>query len=613
MATTYTYFREIYDVAQLYDYIKATLTTLESVDYSEGTIDVTFPAPLSGPDKTTLDGLIVSYSNPQVLIEQNQFRKISVGNSSTTNLGSSATFSGFYEDVSDFSSISVIVYADVASASDGLKVFFSSDGTNADVTKTASIDAADGLEQIFTVSSRYVKVDYVNGASGQSDFRLQTIYHYYKTAGGGGAVIELDQGDLAPATKILGKDEKDVDYHQVQVTQQGAMKVTYPNVMDHELRVGERVVEMAYNFIYFINNRQFTTSTTGSGSVTHTTPFALIQSGAAGTSSGLLKSCHSLKAKCGYTYEVGFDCYFSSGVANNTQIVGIGTTEDGLFFGYNGTSFGVMIRGSSSDTWIAQTAWNFDKLDGTGVSKMTLDPTNGNHYVIQFGTANFGEVRFLIKDETTGELNLVHKYLNINSGTTSIFEFFSLAVYVESKNTSNTSNEIIRLGCIFAKRYGNRLAFNRNTFSHWHLRDFFPSSGFYYPITVLHNKTTLNGLTNYSTVYIDNIKISSRNVDREAIFQVWLKDTDPPGTGSYTDIDSTYSCVEYVNQSTRQSSDTAFGNLVFSSGFTEEAVAFHDLERKGCIIPPDFYMTLTVRIITSDDLEYSCGINWHEE
>jgi len=42
--------------------------------------------------------------------------------------------------------------------------------------------------------------------------------------------------------------------------------------------------------------------------------------------------------------EVRFTARFTSGVANTTQLAGIGDSEDGLFFGYNGTSFGVLRR-----------------------------------------------------------------------------------------------------------------------------------------------------------------------------------------------------------------------------------------------------------------------------
>ncbi|KAG5182997.1 hypothetical protein JKP88DRAFT_272962 [Tribonema minus] len=51
-------------------------------------------------------------------------------------------------------------------------------------------------------------------------------------------------------------------------------------------------------------------------------------------------------------------CAFATGTANASQLIGIGGTDNGLFFGYNGTSFGVCVRSNSVDTWTAAAAFN---------------------------------------------------------------------------------------------------------------------------------------------------------------------------------------------------------------------------------------------------------------
>jgi len=69
-------------------------------------------------------------------------------------------------------------------------------------------------------------------------------------------------------------------------------------------------------------------------------------------------------------------------------LFGAGDDVDGLFFGFNGTSFGIMTRNDSVDTWVAQADWNGDKMDGTGGASnptgQNLDPTKGNVYHINF-------------------------------------------------------------------------------------------------------------------------------------------------------------------------------------------------------------------------------------
>ncbi len=102
---------------------------------------------------------------------------ISTANSSTATLGSGATFTGTFEDVSAFADVSVIVFADVASAANGLKIEWSSDGTNIDEDDLFTIAAGTGRRYGFGIMSRYVRVRYVNGGTIQAAFRLQTIYH----------------------------------------------------------------------------------------------------------------------------------------------------------------------------------------------------------------------------------------------------------------------------------------------------------------------------------------------------------------------------------------------------------------------------------------------------
>lgn len=102
----------------------------------------------------------------------------SAANSSTTPLAGGATFTGTSIDTTGYASISVLVASDVASAADGLKIEYSSDGTNWDDSTigTYTVGTAPNAGQIFGggIRARYARVVYVNGASAQAAFRLST-------------------------------------------------------------------------------------------------------------------------------------------------------------------------------------------------------------------------------------------------------------------------------------------------------------------------------------------------------------------------------------------------------------------------------------------------------
>lgn len=102
---------------------------------------------------------------------------ISTNNSSTAALGISGVFTGTSDEITNYSSVTVYVFADVASATDGLSIQQSSNGTNWDVTDVYTIPASTGKTFGVQCTARYLRVVYTNGGTGQAIFRLQTILH----------------------------------------------------------------------------------------------------------------------------------------------------------------------------------------------------------------------------------------------------------------------------------------------------------------------------------------------------------------------------------------------------------------------------------------------------
>jgi len=68
-----------------------------------------------------------------------------------------------------------------------------------------------------------------------------------------------------------------------------------------------------------------------------------------------------------------------------------------------------------NQTFITQSQWNIDKLDGTGASRITLDPTKGNIYSVGYQYLGFGNAVFSVEDPNKGILVPVHQIENANS------------------------------------------------------------------------------------------------------------------------------------------------------------------------------------------------------
>jgi hypothetical protein len=124
----------------------------------------------------------VSTSNPlpvqvTLLPEENEVQLVGVvneGNSTTTPLGSGGVFTGTAMELLKYAVINVNVNANVDSATNGLSVQFSPDGTNWDHSHSTTYTAG-GKGYIFNVEYKFARVVFTNGASAQSTFRLQTI------------------------------------------------------------------------------------------------------------------------------------------------------------------------------------------------------------------------------------------------------------------------------------------------------------------------------------------------------------------------------------------------------------------------------------------------------
>lgn len=116
----------------------------------------------------------VSTANP-LPVSATHGSVIDATNSSTTLLGGNGIFTGTSQSSLPYSALSIEVFADQASAANGLQVEQSTDGTNWDTIDTFSISASvDFQTTVNLIGSKY-RIVYTNGSVAQGTFRLQTV------------------------------------------------------------------------------------------------------------------------------------------------------------------------------------------------------------------------------------------------------------------------------------------------------------------------------------------------------------------------------------------------------------------------------------------------------
>ena len=73
--------------------------------------------------------------------------------------------------------------------------------------------------------------------------------------------------------------------------------------------------------------------------------------------------------------------------------------------------------GTPNDNWTYQSDFNIDKLDGTGKSKMVIDPSKLNVFTIDFRWLGAGRIRYSIEDPATGCIFPFHMDYYANRNT----------------------------------------------------------------------------------------------------------------------------------------------------------------------------------------------------
>jgi len=114
-----------------------------------------------------------------------------------------------------------------------------------------------------------------------------------------------------------------------------------PRTAFGSLSVGEDTPIVNLEFSYHIHPDLMVTRLNG-GAATVDSNRLKLSTGAGANQSAQLFSKIPVKYYAGIGVVARFTALFTPGVAGSVQIIGIGDSGDGLFFGYNGTSFGVL-------------------------------------------------------------------------------------------------------------------------------------------------------------------------------------------------------------------------------------------------------------------------------
>lgn len=143
---------------------------------------------------------------------------------------------------------------------------------------------------------------------------------------------------------------------------------------------------------------------------------------------------------------VGSSVYFISARSTSTATGSYSVSGGGIV----GTFTRTIPGEAQTNTFIPSSSFNLDPLDGTGVSKMHLDPQKGNVFQIGFQYLGFGNAKFKIEDPETGLLHQFHELKLANSRTSPVLKDPNVAIIATSTNIGGTTSKTLRTASMAA-------------------------------------------------------------------------------------------------------------------------------------------------------------------
>ncbi len=460
--------------------------------------------------------------------------------------------------------------------------------------------------------------------------------------------------------------------------------------------------------VYGINSGQVTTGSSLSGNATASDASFTISTGTTIYSQAFIQSRKRLRYRAGQGVVGRFAGLFTTPVANSYQVVGFGHAEDGFYFGYKDTDFGILYvnRGvrevqtltittrsttaenititlggvtnsvavtnaaniqrtvweisqgtytgwkayaqgttvvfvadaagnktgafsltattavgtfaetkagvASTDTFIPQSTWNGDKLDGTGASGFTADWTKGNVFQIGIQYLGYGSINFAVEVTTTDGNNAsfisVHTINLPNTLTATSLRNpsfpFSMAVY----SAGSTTNLTVKVGS-FAGFIEGHKKLHGNRFSYSNALTTVGSTNYQALFTVL-NKRYYGGISSQVVVNVLSVLGALKHTS-PCIFYL-IKNGELGGNPNFTDY-STISGTSFDNAATTVTF-TDNSQVIWSGHLGDTGNFDHTFSDDGEItLQPGEWITLCAKAVTGTPSNVTGSINTRED
>lgn len=338
------------------------------------------------------------------------------------------------------------------------------------------------------------------------------------------------------------------------------------------LRVSELFPLLETTSRYDIDESIWTTnpanSVTGSGTITHSAPNASIY---LSTVNGTATNAARLATLKNFRYQPGKSQLIMQTLSlvnpdepNCQKRWGYFDDTNGVFWQVKDGVFGVTVRNNGVDTFVPQTSFNRDKLDGTGDLLLDTDLTKSQIYYISFQFLGVGIVEFGIYCRD-GRVIPAHVFQNANTFTYSYMQTAVLPLRYEVENTATAASDCgINVLCATVNSDSGRAPIY--TIVNSAASNFVSTSGTNdeIPILSIRAKTAINGVRNTTEV----VPLSVTFACESKVAVIRIKENCTLVGSSYVD-QGAQSAVEVDTTATSQSGGKVVDTIIVNAGESE--------------------------------------------
>jgi len=347
---------------------------------------------------------------PSVLSKQDN------NNSTTTP----SNFNGLSTDTTGYTNIIITIKSDIDSAAGGIVILFSSDNTTFTSYYTDTYFSNTTYNRTFKIINKYYKITY-NTPSTPSSLSITS----FLDTNSSDTTVQISNNIYSTANDSM----RDAF---------GKLRITYPTTL-----LDNKFPSSAGTDDFKKNNMMDCYKSTGLTSFTYGNSKVILTATGTGTAtSQSRKYCVYQPGKSILILLSGV-INASSNTASCTTRLGYFDDNNGLFFQYSNNTMSVVLRNIASDTQINQSNWNIDKMDGTGISSISLDFTKAQLYVIDFEWLSVGRIRFGFY--MFGKINYCHQITNLNLLTAPYMLSPNLPSRYEIVSTSGATGSLTQI------------------------------------------------------------------------------------------------------------------------------------------------------------------------